>query len=122
MTNDPDDLIGVREAARRLRVHENTIRNWGDRGVLAVHRLPGSGFRKHRAGDIEQLKQAVETGRLEQAFRSATAITTGELDRLLAVARMYLEVFADSNQMAPPQRLLYKDVAAIVARYAALAG
>jgi excisionase family DNA binding protein len=38
-------LIGVREAARRLNVHENTVRNWIDRGWLGAYRLP-SGVRR----------------------------------------------------------------------------
>jgi excisionase family DNA binding protein len=116
--NDPGELIGVREAARRLRVHENTVRNWSDRGILPSQSLPGSSFRRFRADDVGQLRHAVEAGRLERLLQSATVITAGELSQLLAVARMYLDVFLGCDQMPPAQKLLYRDVAGIVSRYA----
>lgn len=47
-----DLLIGVREAAARLGVHENTLRNWEARGVIRSVRLPVSGFRRYYASDI----------------------------------------------------------------------
>lgn len=47
--------LNVREAARRLGVHENTVRNWADRGILRPIRLPGSGYRRFRADDIERI-------------------------------------------------------------------
>jgi excisionase family DNA binding protein len=54
---DGNRLIGTREAARRLRVHENTIRNWADTGVLpCARRLPGSRFRRFRIADVEALR------------------------------------------------------------------
>lgn len=51
------ELITVREAARRLGVHENTIRNWEERGVLRAARLPGSGYRRFSAADIARMRE-----------------------------------------------------------------
>lgn len=42
---DGQDTMSVRAAARTLGVHENTIRNWMDRGWLDYRQLP-SGFRR----------------------------------------------------------------------------
>lgn len=121
---EPEELLGVRAAARRLGVHENTVRNWADAGLLAPVRMPavmparaGSHYRRFLARDIEQLREVVAAGRLEQLAQSATAITTGELAALLTVARMYLDVFLGSNQMAPSRQQLYRDVEDIVERY-----
>jgi excisionase family DNA binding protein len=51
------ELIGTRETARRLGVHENTVRNWADRGELRVaETLPGSGYRRFDARDVEELR------------------------------------------------------------------
>lgn len=47
--------LNVREAARRLGVHENTIRNWVDRGILRATRLPGSGFRRLDVAEVDRL-------------------------------------------------------------------
>lgn len=54
-TADPSDTINVRSAAARLGVHENTIRNWVDRGLLQAIRLPGSSFRRVRVTDLARL-------------------------------------------------------------------
>jgi excisionase family DNA binding protein len=48
-------LLNVRETAVRLGVHENTIRNWEQRGLLRAVRLPGSGYRRFDAGDVARL-------------------------------------------------------------------
>ncbi len=38
------DFLNVRETARRLGVHENTVRNWAREGILQSARVPGSRF------------------------------------------------------------------------------
>lgn len=47
--------LGVREAAKRLGVHENTIRNWVRDGQLDDVRLAGSRFIKVRTSEVERL-------------------------------------------------------------------
>jgi excisionase family DNA binding protein len=49
-------LIGIRQAARRLGVHENTIRHWAERGLIQFTRLPVSGYRRVSAADVERLR------------------------------------------------------------------
>jgi excisionase family DNA binding protein len=53
--------LNVRETARRLGVHENTVRNWEERGLLRAIRLPGSGYRRFRFEDVERLRQEMLT-------------------------------------------------------------
>jgi DNA-binding transcriptional MerR regulator len=53
------DKLNVRETARRLGVHENTVRNWAARGVLLPIRLPVSGYRRFDAADVDRLAQAM---------------------------------------------------------------
>ena len=48
-------LMQVRQVARELGVHENTIRRWEERGLLQAVRLP-SGVRRFRAGDVEAIR------------------------------------------------------------------
>ena len=52
-------LISVREAAIRLHVHENTIRNWVDRGVLRAVRLPGSKFRRLPVSEVDRVRRGI---------------------------------------------------------------
>jgi len=54
-------LLQVREAARRLGVHENTLRRWEQSGYLAAVRLP-SGVRRFRAEDIEAVRARMFEG------------------------------------------------------------
>ncbi|WP_443072161.1 helix-turn-helix domain-containing protein [Streptomyces sp. NBC_01485] len=51
-----EPCITFREAAQRLGVHENTIRNWANRGILATVTLP-TGRRKVNSADVERLEQ-----------------------------------------------------------------
>jgi MerR HTH family regulatory protein len=50
------ELLNVRDTARALGVHENTVRNWEERGILRAVRLPGSGYRRFSVQDIERLR------------------------------------------------------------------
>ncbi len=51
-----DDLIKpmltVREVARLLNVHSNTVRRWSDRGILKAYRITHRGDRRFRREDI----------------------------------------------------------------------
>lgn len=51
-----DDLMGVRAAAERLGVHENTIRNMEAKGLLPAVRLPGSGYRRFSRAEVERMR------------------------------------------------------------------
>jgi excisionase family DNA binding protein len=57
----PDTMIGARQVAARLGVHENTIRNWEERGILRALRLPGSGYRRFDLEEVERLAQEMHT-------------------------------------------------------------
>jgi excisionase family DNA binding protein len=54
---DEVELLSVRETARRLGVHENTVRNWARDGILPTARVPGSRFHRFDARDVERLRQ-----------------------------------------------------------------
>jgi excisionase family DNA binding protein len=51
------NFMNVRQAASELGVHENTIRNWEDQGLLHAIRLPGSGFRRFPNEEIERMRR-----------------------------------------------------------------
>jgi excisionase family DNA binding protein len=54
--------LNVRETARRLGVHENTVRNWADRGMLRPMRLPGSGYRRFDVAEVDRLAREMREG------------------------------------------------------------
>lgn len=53
-----ETLLNVRETARLLGVHENTVRNWERRGILHAARLP-SGFRRFDPHEVERLRSEI---------------------------------------------------------------
>ena len=55
------ELMQVREAARVLGVHENTLRRWEERGLLRAVRLP-SGVRRFRPEDVNALHHQMFSG------------------------------------------------------------
>lgn len=55
MNGEYSEFLNVRETARRLAVHENTVRNWARSGVLPDARVPGSRFHRFRVEDVERL-------------------------------------------------------------------
>lgn len=50
------DILSVRETAKLLGVHENTVRNWAKTGVLPDARVPGTKFFRFRRSDVERLR------------------------------------------------------------------
>lgn len=49
-------LVSLKEAARALSVHEQTIRNWERRGIIRLVRLPGSRYRRVPVSEIVRLQ------------------------------------------------------------------
>ncbi|MBI4728615.1 MAG: helix-turn-helix domain-containing protein [Acidobacteria bacterium] len=55
---NPLKTISIRAAARKLGVHENTIRNWIDRHIIAAFRLP-TGVRRVPETEIDRLARGM---------------------------------------------------------------
>lgn len=51
------ELLNVRQTARELDVHENTVRNLEKKGELKAVRLPGSGFRRFLKEDVDRMRE-----------------------------------------------------------------
>lgn len=64
MSMPPPRFITAREAARRMGVHENTIRNWMDNGTIRdVWVMPVSGYRRIPTAEIDRLVRERAWGR-----------------------------------------------------------
>ena len=51
------ELLGIKEAARVLHVHPNTLRNWEKDGLLSVIRIGRRGDRRYSKASIMQMLQ-----------------------------------------------------------------
>ena len=58
MSVDDEQFLSVRETARLLDVHENTVRNWVDKGILESARKPGARFHRFTAEEVERVRRA----------------------------------------------------------------
>ena len=50
--DNPEALLSATEAAELLNVHVNTVRRWGNRGILAAYRIGPRGDRRLRRRDL----------------------------------------------------------------------
>ena len=78
------ELLNVRDTARMLGVHENTVRNWEARGLLRAVHLPGSGFRRF-SQDVEQMRAEM----FEQLARATEGpvVNPGQAERSTRLRR-----------------------------------
>jgi excisionase family DNA binding protein len=81
--------LTLREAARRIGVHENTVRNWVARGLLQPVKVPGSRYQRFRADDIDRVAHQQEISS-EKARRTEGTTELVDAD--------YLESWAGSRQ------------------------
>jgi DNA-binding transcriptional MerR regulator len=49
------ELLKIREVAKILKVHPNTLRNWDRKGILIAVRIGERKIRRYRLGDIKKL-------------------------------------------------------------------
>jgi len=50
-----EPMLSVREVARLLHVHSNTVRRWSDKGIIRVHRINHRGDRRFSREDISRI-------------------------------------------------------------------
>ena len=51
-SNQMEPMLTVREVARLLNIHPNTVRRWSDRGILEAYRITQRGDRRFKQEDI----------------------------------------------------------------------
>ena len=47
-----EPMLNIKEVARLLHVHSNTIRRWADQGLINVYRINRRGDRRFRRADV----------------------------------------------------------------------
>jgi excisionase family DNA binding protein len=80
-----ENRLNVRQTAARLGVHENTIRNWERRGLLRAVKLPGSGYRRFDAAEVDRMRDEM-TSTLAPAIEGPTIRAKGPT-RIVGEAR-----------------------------------
>jgi len=65
MANDEqmDDMLTVREVARFLHVHPNTLRRWSNKGRIRAYRISPRGDRRFKREEIARYLAELNTHR-----------------------------------------------------------
>jgi excisionase family DNA binding protein len=50
-----ESMLTMREACRLLNVHSNTLRRWGQQGMLRIYRVGPRGHRRFKREDVVAL-------------------------------------------------------------------
>ena len=67
-----EPMLPVREVARLLHVHSNTLRRWADRGVIRAYRITRRGDRRFRRADIARFLAEINANRGNRKKPSST--------------------------------------------------
>ena len=51
-SDEMSPMLAVREVARLLHIHSNTVRRWSDRGIIRAYHITPCGDRRFRREDI----------------------------------------------------------------------
>ena len=55
-----ESMVPVREVARLLHMHCNTVRRWSDQGILRAYRVNNRGDRRFKYDDIISFRDALQ--------------------------------------------------------------
>ncbi len=55
-------MLTVREVARLLHIHSNTVRRWADQGLIKAYRITSRGDRRFRKEDINEFLSDLNGG------------------------------------------------------------
>lgn len=118
-----DKYLNVRETARVLEVHENTIRNWASNGLLIAARVPGSRYlrferaavlklQKDRGSAASQISPAHRTDGPELVTASELNIWAGSQDARTAFPDLMRRLLAATPGITNVEVRAYEGVAA----------
>ena len=57
-------MLTVRQVARLLNVHSNTLRRWSDEGLIRAHRINRRGDRRFERSEIRRFLEEFDTARV----------------------------------------------------------
>ena len=60
--NHIEGMLTLREVARLLHVHPNTLRRWSDRGLVRAYRISHRGDRRFKREDIARFIAELNVG------------------------------------------------------------
>jgi excisionase family DNA binding protein len=65
LRDQKDAVLTVREVARILNIHENTVRRWGAQGILKEYRIGPRRDRRFLYEDVAHLLKIIDNNRIK---------------------------------------------------------
>ena len=65
-------MLKVREVAKLLNIHSNTVRRWADQGIINVYRISHRGDRRFRREDIARFLAELNVNKSNKEKVSST--------------------------------------------------
>ena len=74
MVNDNEigPMLTVREVAKLLHVHSNTLRRWADQGIIRAYRITSRGDRRFKQEDVARFLAKLNENRGDGKKASST--------------------------------------------------
>ena len=74
MVNDNEigPMLTVREVAKLLHVHSNTLRRWADQGIIRAYRITSRGDRRFKQEDVARFLAKLNENRGDGKKTSST--------------------------------------------------
>ena len=114
------NYLTLKEASEQLGVHPNTLRNWEQRGIIHLTRLPGSRYRRVPKAEVERLASGMESGlpdlssdRWARSGRVLMLLPPPEDPEFLAVAETMAEEIKAELAGVEPQGTLEEAMRAL---------
>ena len=110
--------LTLKEASARLGVHPNTLRNWEQRGLVRLARLPGSRYRRVPVYEVQRLAREMEDERSEETSWSAEAkpVETGRSHQVIETDRVRIELPSDDPMVIAKGRARAEEIKAKLAK------
>ncbi len=70
--NQMAPMLTVREVARLLHIHSNTLRRWSDRGIIRAYHITRRGDRRFRREDIARFLAEFNANKSDERKASST--------------------------------------------------
>ena len=94
-------MLKIKETARLLRVHTNTLRRWSDKGMIRSYRFGLSGERRFKFADVLKflVKIGDQSARLELDKPNSNMLTIAEVADILHASENTVRHWADEGSL-----------------------
>lgn len=92
-------MVKIKDAAKLLHVHTNTLRRWSNKGIIRSYRFGLSGERRFKFADVLKLKKGDQSASLESDKPNSNMLTITEVADILHASENTVRHWADGDSL-----------------------